>query len=120
MVKIKKNPRWKVYLKKKMQTKEIKKNIYISGYRIQVYMGNNQKKSKSEAFDREKKIKEKFPILSTYVSFTSPFWKLRIGDFRTHTDALVLAKNLKTEFPEISSDIYIVRDDDVRDLELEK
>lgn len=119
-VAIHQDSRMDVLFDKKMEANEGKKYIFISGYRIQAYMGNNQKRSKAEAFEREKQIKEKFPDISTYVTFTSPFWRLRVGDFRTHTDALVLAKNLKTEFPEISSEISIVRDDEVRDQELEK
>ncbi len=109
-----------VLFDKKNVENEGKKYIYISGYRVQVYMENSQKRSKAGAFEREKHIREKFPELATYVSFTSPFWRLRVGDFRTHTDALVLLKNLKTEFPDMSADMSIVRDDEVRDIELEK
>ncbi len=114
------NSRMNVLLDKKAVANEGKKYIYISGYRVQVYMENSQKQSKAGAFEREKRIKEKFPELTTYVSFTSPFWKLKVGDFRTHTDALVLAKSLKSEFPDMSGEIIIVRDDEVRDPELEK
>ena len=119
-VTIHQDSRMNVLMDKKAMANEGKKYIYISGYRIQVYMENSQKQSKAGAFEREKQIKEKFPELSTYVTFTSPFWKLRVGDFRTHTDALVLMKSLKTEFPEMSGDMTIVRDDEVRDQELEK
>ena len=119
-VTIHQDSRMNVLLDKKAAVNEGKKHVYISGYRIQVYMENSQKQSKAGAFEREKQIKEKFPELSTYVTFTSPFWKLRVGDFRTHTDALVLMKSLKTEFPVMSGDMTIVRDDEVRDQELEK
>jgi len=119
-VTIHQDSRMNVLLDKKDIANEGKKYIYISGYRVQVYMENSQKQSKAGAFEREKRIKEKFPELATYVTFTSPFWKLRVGDFRTHTDALVLLKSLKAEFPDMSGEITIVRDDEVRDPELEK
>jgi len=109
-----------VLFDKKDAANEGKKHIYISGYRVQVYMENSQKQSKAGAFEREKRIREKFPELATYVTFNSPFWRLRVGDFRTHTDAMVLLKSLKTEFPDMSADMSIVRDDEVRDVELEK
>ncbi|MBO7627319.1 MAG: hypothetical protein J6S93_07175, partial [Paludibacteraceae bacterium] len=46
-------------------------------------------------------------------------WKLRVGDYRTHADALVMAKKLREDFPELSSEILIVKDDEVRDISLE-
>ena len=119
-VAIHQDARMNILFDKKDMANEGKKYIHISGYRIQVYMENSQKQSKAGAFEREKRIKEKFPELATYVTFTSPFWRLRVGDFRTHTDALVLLKNLKTEFPDMSAEMTIVRDDEVRDPELEK
>jgi hypothetical protein len=92
----------------------------FTGYRIQVYMGNNQKKSKSEALKREEMIKEKYPDLPAYLSFVSPFWRLRIGDFRTHTEALVSMRELLTDFPELKGQVYVVKDDETRDLLLEE
>ncbi len=105
---------------KKIMENEEKQYITFLGYRVQVYMGNNQKKSKSDALEREKKIKEVFPELSSYLSFASPFWKLRVGDFRTHTDALVMSKKILSAFPEMAGEVYIVRDEETRDLSLEE
>jgi len=106
-------------LNKRIAANEGKK-ITFSGFRVQVYMENSQRESKAAAFEWEKLIKEKFPGMATYVTFISPFWRLRVGNFRTYSDALVLAKNLKNAFPERINDISIVRDDEVRDLELER
>lgn len=109
-----------ILLDKKIAEAEEKSFITYVGYRIQVYMGNNQKKSKSEALKREKMIKEKYEDLPAYLSFVSPFWRLRMGDFRTHTDALVGMRKLLTDFPELKGEIYVVRDDETRDLFLEE
>ena len=119
-VKLQQNPKVNLLVNRKIKENETKKYITFSGYRIQVYMDNNQKKSKDEAYAREKKLKEKFEDLTTYISFSSPFWKLRVGDYRTHADALVMAKKLRDAFPELSSEILIVKDDEVRDVALEK
>jgi len=118
-VKLQQNPKVNLLVNRKIKDNESKKYITFSGYRIQVYMDNNQKKSKDEAYAREKKLKEKYEDLTTYISFSSPFWKLRVGDYRTHADALVMAKKLREDFPELSSEILIVKDDDVRDVTLE-
>ena len=119
-VTIRQDSRINLPLNKKIAANEGKRIICFSGFRVQVYMENSQRESKAAAFGREKQIREKFPELATYVTFTSPFWKLRVGNFRTYSDALVLAKNLKNAFPEMSNDISIVRDDEVRDPELER
>ncbi len=118
-VKLQQNPKVNLLVNRKIKEGDSKKYITFSGYRIQVYMDNNQKKSKDEAYAREKKLKEKYENLTTYISFSSPFWKLRVGDYRTHADALVMAKKLREDFPELSSEILIVKDDEVRDTSLE-
>lgn len=61
--------------------------LKVQGYRTQVFSGNNQRVSKDEAFRKEKEIKELFPEIPTYVTYNAPFWKLRVGDFRSHEEA---------------------------------
>lgn len=85
--------------------------LKIQGYRTQVFSGNNQRKSKDEAFDKEKKIKELFPDIPTYVSYTAPFWKLRVGDFRSHEEAYHMQRLLMTAFPSFGKEMYIVREE---------
>ena len=47
--------------------------LKIQGYRTQVFSGNNQRKSKDEAFQKEKEIKELFPDVPAYVTYNAPF-----------------------------------------------
>lgn len=107
-------------LDKKKEAWSNKKQLTFSGYRVQVYMGNHQKQSKDEASQREASIKSRYPELTTYLTFSSPFWRLRVGDFRTHADALILANKLKSEFFKWEGDIYIVRDNEVFNTDFEK
>lgn len=69
--------------------------LKIQGYRTQVFSGNNQRKSKDEAFRKEKEIKELFPDVPTYVTYNAPFWRLRIGDFRSHEEAYHMQRLLE-------------------------
>lgn len=85
--------------------------LKIQGFRTQVFSGNNQRKSKDEAFDKEKKIKELFPDVPTYVTYTAPFWKLRVGDFRSHEEAYHMQRLLMTAFPSFGKEMYIVREE---------
>ena len=56
-VKLQQNPKVNLLVNRKIKEGDSKKYITFSGYRIQVYMDNNQKKSKDEAYAREKKLK---------------------------------------------------------------
>ncbi|WP_298549180.1 SPOR domain-containing protein [uncultured Parabacteroides sp.] len=85
--------------------------LKIQGYRTQVFSGNNQRKSKDEAFRKEKEIKELFPDVPTYVTYNAPFWRLRIGDFRSHEEAYHMQRLLMDAFPAYKKEMYIVREE---------
>lgn len=61
--------------------------VKINGYRIQVYFGDNSRKGKTEAQAAGRRFRNTFPDLSVYVSFASPHWLCRAGDFRTMEEA---------------------------------
>lgn len=81
-----------------------------NGFRVQVFSSNVQRSAKNEAFRIEKQIKDEFPDQGIYVNYTSPFWKVRVGDFKTQTEALKFKSQLKEAFPNLRSEIYIVRE----------
>lgn len=85
--------------------------LKIQGYRTQVFSGNNQRKSKEEAFRKEKEIKELFPNVPTYVTYNAPFWKLRVGDFRSHEEAYQMMRQLMVAFPNFAKEMYIVKEE---------
>jgi len=82
----------------------------ISGFRVQVFSSNTQRTAKNEAFQIEKQIREEFPDQAIYVNYTSPFWKVRVGDFRSHSEAQAFRSDLIEAFPHMRSEIYTVRD----------
>ena len=69
------------------------------GYRIQIFSSNNQREAKQQAESMENKLKDMYPDLSTYVKFYSPFWKLRVGNYRTLEEAHAVLRDLKKTFP---------------------
>lgn len=83
--------------------------ITTRGYRIQIFSGNNQREAKNEAYSKEEQIKALFPLLDTYVTFQSPFWKLRVGNFRTSEEAHAKLRELKQAFPKWK-EMFIVRE----------
>lgn len=84
--------------------------IEVSGWRIQVFSGNNQRISKNEAFRKETDLKSTFPELSTYVKYNAPFWRLRVGDFQTYQDAHGMLIQLRHAFPAFGREMSIVKE----------
>jgi hypothetical protein len=83
--------------------------VEIDGYRVQIYSSNQQQIAKEEALELEKKLKEYLPH-TIYVTYVSPFWKVRVGDFRTYEEAYVYKKEFVQMYPEQMGDTYIVKD----------
>jgi hypothetical protein len=83
--------------------------VEVDGFGVQVYSSNQQQTDKGEALDLDEKMKEKIDQ-AVYVQYLTPFWKVRIGDFRTYNEAKEYKKQLVTQFPDLMGDTYIVRD----------
>ena len=83
--------------------------VEIDGFRVQVYSSNQQQTAKGEALDLETRLKDKVSQ-TLYVQYLPPFWKVRIGDFRTYEEAKEYKKLFVQQFPDLMGDTYIVRD----------
>ena len=81
------------------------------GFRVQIYSGNNQNVSKREAFQREATIKRDFSDIETYITFKSPFWRLRVGNYRSYEEAYETLRKIKEAYPHFGKETYIVKDD---------
>lgn len=115
-VRIYQEPAIKQMVGRYLSSNDIERNnnltyLKMQGFRAQVFSGNNQRKSKEEAIRKEKMIKELYPDLPTYVTYTAPFWKLRVGDFRSREEAYALIRDLKETFPSFAKEMYIVKDE---------
>ena len=86
-----------------------KRHIYTDGFRIQLFSGSGQR-ARHEAMDVKASVLELFPDEQVYLSFTAPFWRVRVGNYRNKYEALSLLNKLKKEFP----NSYIVKDGTIR------
>ncbi len=84
--------------------------VKMRGFKIQVFSGNNQRKSKDEAYSKQKLIDNSFENIETIVYFQSPRWILRAGNFRTREEADVMLKEIAKQFPSFGKEMYIVSD----------
>ena len=74
-----------------------------SGYRILVINSNDRKK----VFAAKAKIYQLYPELKPYLLYQAPFYKLKVGNFRTKEEAEEFLVELSRDFP---TGLYIVRD----------
>lgn len=73
------------------------------GYRLMVLNTN----SREEAIAAKAKIYTYFPDLNAYLSYQSPYFKLKAGNFQTRSEAERYRKNMNTMFPK---GVFIIND----------
>jgi hypothetical protein len=85
------DPRVQEMLKKYGESRSGK----IKGYRVQIHFGAE----KSKAKDAKSRFMSKYPDIKTYDMFETPYFKVRVGDFRTKLEAYKFLKELEDTFP---------------------
>jgi len=82
------------------------KNPHIEGWRINIFFesGNNSKKM---AVDAKAKFVQSYADVPCYVVFQEPYYKVRVGDYRTRMEAEKLLKELVPEYP----NAFVVEDE---------
>lgn len=80
------------------------------GYRIQVFSDNNMRTAKANAEYRKRTIQAQMPELRAYLTFESPYWRVRVGDFRSQSEAAAVLRQLKEAFPAFAGDFRLVRE----------
>lgn len=85
--------------------------VKMRGYKIQAFSGNNQRTSKNEANSKQRLINEAYPEHETVVTFDSPFWRLRVGNFKTRGEANEVLSEMKKTFTSFGKEMYIVVDE---------
>ncbi len=79
------------------------------GYRIQVYT-SNMRGAKQEAYRLASRVRGAAPELSTYVSYSAPFWRLSVGDYSSQQEAQQQLNALRAAHPQLMREAYIVRE----------
>ncbi|MFY7734087.1 MAG: SPOR domain-containing protein [Bacteroidia bacterium] len=71
-------------------------NQTINGYRIQLFSGNER----NNANNIKTKFLKLYPDQTAYLAYNQPYFKIRVGDFRTKLDAKLFYNKIKGEFNE--------------------
>lgn len=81
-----------------------------TGYRIQVFDDNNPRTARSNAEATHRRLSAEFPDMRSYISFNSPYWRVKAGDFRTRAEAEAAMAEIQHVFPALAGYIRVVRD----------
>jgi hypothetical protein len=87
----------------------VKKQIYInnlairnqSGFRVQVISTNKR----GDANEAKAKVMQLFPDYRTYLDYQAPYFKVRVGDFKTREEASELRDKLSDLY---SGGVFVV------------
>ncbi|HNW76534.1 MAG TPA: SPOR domain-containing protein [Bacteroidales bacterium] len=77
----------------------------ISGYRIQIFFdsGTNSKPRGQSVYEA---FSARYPEVPAYLTFKSPNYKVRVGDFRSRLDAVRFLQEVLPDYP----GAYVVKD----------
>lgn len=78
-----------------IQKEESIRKATIAGYRLQIYQGTK----KDYAYQLKARFLSKFPDYKVYVLFQTPEFRVRIGDFRSRSEAIKLKYLIEKDFP---------------------
>lgn len=81
-----------------------------AGYRVQVFDDNNVRSAKHDAQVRKQQIESRFPEYPVYVTFNSPYWRVKVGDFKNRGEAEAAMAEIRHAFPAMAKSLRIVRD----------
>lgn len=73
-------------------------NQSFDGYRVQVFFdsGSNSKKRASDAMEA---FIAKYPTTRVFLSFRAPYYRVRVGSFRSLAEAVGFQKKIVAEYP---------------------
>jgi hypothetical protein len=91
----------------------ISKHVYynevmktIPGFRIQIFSGSGNF-SKGNAVSERSRFMGRYPNVKAYIIFNTPYYIVRVGNFRTKLEAEAFRQLMIDHYPEV----YIVKDD---------
>lgn len=79
-----------------------------NGYRVQIFDDNNPGTARAQAESRAVQFESVFPQWKTYVTFNSPYWQVRVGDFRRRGEAEAALAQIREAMPSVAAYARIV------------
>ena len=73
-------------------------NPEVDGYRVQIFFDSGSN-SKNKAASIKDNFETVYPEVKSYLSYKEPYYRVRVGDFRTLTEAEGFQKKIAADFP---------------------
>lgn len=70
----------------------------LNGFRIRIFFDNRQD-AREASLNLENSFRELYPGVGVYRTYTNPYFKVTIGDFRNRSDAMRMLKDIERTFP---------------------
>lgn len=103
---VNKDPRIDMLVNKQIEINEIttrNSRRSAAGYRILIVSSNDRNK----VIEAKTKMYREFPELKAYMMYQSPFFRLKVGNFKERTDAEAYLAEIQRIYP---TGVYIVTD----------
>lgn len=78
----------------------------VEGFRVQIFFDSGAN-SRTNAESARSKFSAKYPNIPAYLTFKEPNFKLRVGDFRTRSEARGFLKMIYSEYP----NAFVIKDE---------
>ena len=75
-----------------------KSNPAIDGYRVQIFFDSGSN-SKNKASSIRDEFQLSYPTVKAYLSYKEPYYKVRVGNFRTLIEAVGFQKEISVTYP---------------------
>ncbi len=82
--------------------KQLRTNLQrngIPGYRIQIYSGSGTN-ARMEAMRLQNNFSNQFPSIPSYLVYEEPYFKLRVGNYRSKSDGYKAFKKISEVYPQ--------------------
>ena len=70
----------------------------VPGFRVQIFFESGNF-SKKQALETAEKFVVSYPLIKYYLSFNEPYYRIRVGDYRTMIEAKGFLMNIINEYP---------------------
>ena len=70
----------------------------IQGFRVEIFFSSDMN-ARQKAQSTKNEFLAAYPGINVYISYVSPDFKVRVGDFRTRNEAIKLMKEIQYQFP---------------------
>jgi hypothetical protein len=102
-IKVYQSPQLRLAMEKQFASINNKKGI--EGYRIQIYFGNG-KNARQKTNEVRVMFISQHKDTKAYIVYDNPYFRVKVGDYRTKSEALHFLTEIKSEYP----DAFIVPD----------